>query len=328
MPRSIERGISMSERMTRGRLISRRDFIKNALMTGAVIKAGTLMPSNHVHKAFCRQAEFDLAVIKGDIKNAVNRAIEAIGGMKKFMKPGDTVILKPNMSFPNPPEWGTTTNPEMVRAVAELSIEAGARRILVIDHTMREGDICFKKTGLSTTLETLEKVKIIPIQTENHFEEIEVNGKALKSIKIAKLIRRGVLINLPCLKSHNATEVSFSLKNLMGLVWDRSYFHTSTDLHMAIAELATAIRPQLTVLDGTRALLTGGPTGPGKVRELHTVVAGSDPLAVDAFGLTLAPFNNRSVATHSITHLKHAYELGVGEIDLEKLKILTESVYG
>ena len=101
-------------------------------------------------------------------------------------------------------------------------------------------------------------------------------------MKIAKLLARcDVFINMPCAKSHAATQVSFGLKNLMGLIFDRTYFHSGTDLHTAIAELATVIKPHITILDATRALVTGGPTGPGKVQDMGTIIAGTNPLAVD-----------------------------------------------
>jgi len=166
------------------------------------------------------------------------------------------------------------------------------------------------------------------LNRESFFSEASVpDGKALKSVKTAKLIDRcDVLINLPCAKSHAATDVSFGLKNLMGLIWDRKYFHTSTDLHAGIAELAATIRPQLTILDASRTLVTAGPTGPGKVQELHTVIAGVDPLAVDAYACTLVPWNNRSISAQMVKHLNHASSLGIGEIDLKKLEILKSSI--
>jgi uncharacterized protein (DUF362 family) len=255
-------------------------------------------------------------------------ALDLIGGIKKFIHPNDMVLIKPNVSFPSPKNWGSTTNPEVVKAVAQLVIEAGASRVIVADNTMRDAMICFERTGLIDALKELEKIKVIPLQRESLFAEVKVpNGNALKSVKTAKLIQRcNVLINLPCAKSHAATDVSFGLKNLMGLIWDREYFHQGTDLHTAIAELSTVIRPQLTILDATRALVTGGPTGPGKIQELNTVIASIDPLAVDAYAASIANWNNRSTNALSIKHLAHAAKIGVGEIDLDKIAIKKETL--
>jgi len=261
------------------------------------------------------------AAVEGDPEKSVDKAFELLGGIQTFIKPGNVVLLKPNVSFPNPKEWGSTTSPEIIKAVAQLALRAGAQRVIVADNTMRQGTLCFDRCGLTETFAGMEKVHLLPIQQESFFEEIQVpNGKALRSVKIAKLVRKtDVMINMPCAKSHAATDVSFGLKNLMGLIWDRDFFHNRTDLNSAIAELATVIRPQLTILDATRAMLTAGPTGPGKVQELRTIVAGTDPLAVDVFAAGLASWNNRTLQATAIKHLTNAYALGVGKLDLKKV---------
>lgn len=307
--------------------LSRRNFIRKCGQIGVGVVSGISLPS---FKSYAKENSepVELAVVQGNPVAAVARAFDLIGGIKKSIKPNDIVLIKPNVSFPNPPNWGSTTNPAVVKAVARLVIEAGASRVIVADNTMRDGMICFERTGLIDELKALEQVKIIPLQQESHFVEAEVpNGSAIKSAKIAKLIQRcNVLINLPCAKSHAATDVSFGLKNLMGLIWDREFFHQRTDLHTAIAELATVIRPQLTILDATRALVTGGPTGPGKVQELNTILASTDPLAVDAYAASLTNWNNRSTNAQSIKHLSHAAKIGVGEMSLDKIIIKKQTV--
>lgn len=304
------------------RIISRRDFLKRCGQTSGALATSALLASPLLSSTD-NSGQFDLIEVKGKPEEAVELAFKHLGGIEKFIRPDDTVLLKPNASFPSPVDWGVTTNPKVIKAVANLSLEAGAKRVIIADYTMRKGDVCFVKSGIKAEIENLKNCKIIPLEKESYFKEVSVpNGKALKSVKIAKLIDKSdVLINIPCAKSHRATEVSFGLKNLMGLIWDRSYFHNSTDLHRAIAELATVIHPHLTILDATRALLTGGPTGPGKVQELNTIIAGTDLLAVDAYAATLANWNNRSFSANSIKHLAHAATIGIGETDLEKITI-------
>ena len=124
-----------------------------------------------------------------------------------------------------------------------------------------------------------------------------------------------VLINLPTAKTHSAAGVSLGLKNQMGLIWDRNAFHTRFDLAQAIADLATALRPALTLLDASRALVTGGPGGPGKVVWLHRVVAGVNPVEVDALGVTLTPWYDQVLRPDQISHLRAARALGLGELD-------------
>ena len=269
-----------------------------------------------------------LAVVQGPAEPAVAKALELLGGMSRFVKPGAVVMIKPNVSFPNPKMWGTGSSPEAVLAVVKEALNAGAGRVIVADNTMRKGMESFNKTGLAEALAGIDKVKILALQEDSLFVEVPVpNGEALKTVKIAKLAQKAdVLINLPCAKSHTATDVSFGLKNNMGLIWDRSFFHTGTDIHAAIAELATVVRHHLTILDATRALLTNGPTGPGKVEELGLIVAGIDPLAVDAYATTLANWNNRTVKPRGIKHLELAFKLKVGEIDPSRMEIVKVSV--
>lgn len=304
--------------------ITRRQFIKTM---GAGVVASFSLPSlGSLTEANSQKIE--LAVVQGNPIEAVAKALDLIGGIKTFVNPNDIVLIKPNVSFPSPKNWGSTTNPEVVRAAAQLALDAGASRVIVADNTMRDAMICFERTGLIDALKEFERIKVIPLQRESLFAEVIVpSGKAIESVRIAKLLQRcNVLINLPCAKSHAATDVSFGLKNLMGLIWDREYFHQGTDLHTAIAELSTVIRPQLTILDATRALVTGGPTGPGKIQELNTIIAGTDPLAVDAYAASLTNWNNRSTNVKTIKHLAHAAKIGVGEIDLDKIAIKKETV--
>jgi uncharacterized protein (DUF362 family) len=307
--------------------ISRRNFLKKCGQTGGLIATSSLLPSRLLSSTV-NSDQYDLVEIKGNPENTVKQAFKQLGGIEKFIRLNDTVLIKPNASFPSPSSWGATTNPKVIKTVANLSIDAGAKRVIIADYTMRKGDVCFVKSGLKAEIENIENCKIIPLEKESYFREVAVpNGEALKLVKIAKLIEKSdVLINIPCAKSHSATEVSFGLKNLMGLIWDRQYFHNSTDLHQAIAELATIIRPHLTILDATRLLVTGGPTGPGKVQELNTIIAGTDPLAVDAYAVTLANWNNRSLSADTIKHLVHASDIGIGEINLEKLLFKKTSV--
>jgi uncharacterized protein (DUF362 family) len=313
----------------RERNCSRRHFLGQCGVTGSLAAAGAAFRSFPI---WCEAQEEtgapDLAVVQGDPSAATSAAMKLLGGMEQFVAVGATVLLKPNISFPNAEKWGSTTSPAVVRAVADLALRAGAARVIVADHTMRDSAQCFAMTGISKAFEGDEKVRLIPLDNESLFREAAIpKGKALRTVKIAGLLERcNCVINLPCAKSHAATDVSFGLKNLMGLVWDRQYFHEGIDLHTGIADLATLIRPTLTILDATRALLTGGPTGPGKVQELHMIVAGTDPLSVDSYAMTLAAWNNRTLDARSVPHLSGAAELGVGEIDIRKLRIKKETV--
>ena len=264
-----------------------------------------------------------LVVARGDIEQAVRAVVQELGGISRFVKAGQKVVLKPNMSFANPPDWGTTTHPIVVATMARLCQEAGAKSILVIDHTLRQPDLCLEKTGIKDALRPFEKTHLFAINSRSFFKEIPLpQGKELKKTEVARdILEADVFINLPSAKSHSQAGVSLGLKNLMGLIWDRNFLHSYIDLNQAIADLASFIRPNLTVLDASKALLTAGPGGPGRVEVLNTIVAGVDPVAVDSYAVRLARWYGQSFRGSDVKHIMAAYNLGLGEIEPERLQI-------
>ncbi len=265
-----------------------------------------------------------VAVAKGSPSDCVKRVVNAVGGIKRFVKEGDRVLIKPNMGFPNPPEWSTTTHPDVVKAVAELCIEAGARRIIVMDHALRDGELCREKTGIGEALKGLKNVIIATPDDPKFFEEIPVPGaKELKRTAVAKeVLKANCIINIPTAKSHSATGVSLGIKNLMGLVYDRRVFHDEMDINRAIAEQLIVIKPTLTIIDAVYALLTRGPGGPGEVSKPDTIVASTDPVAADSYAVGLVRWYNREFRGDQVKHIKIASEMGFGEIDIAKMDII------
>lgn len=265
-----------------------------------------------------------LVVAKGETAAAVRLALEALGGIETFVKPGDRVILKPNASFPNPPSWGCNTSPDVVATVARLCLEAGARWVLVVDNTLGNPDLCFSRSGIKEALSSFPQVRLVAPKQEEMYKEVHIpRGVALRRTKVFReVLVAERLISLPTAKSHSATGVSLGLKGLMGLVWDRNTFHRDMDLDQAIADLATVIRPSLTILDATRGLLTAGPGGPGRVEQWHTVVAGLDPLAVDAYGVTLGAWYGQRVRPNQVKHLLAAKAHGLGTLELDRMEIV------
>jgi uncharacterized protein (DUF362 family) len=304
---------------------SRREFLSVGIKTAAVAGlAGRFLTTVDPLLAATETTapSVDLAVARGGAGEAVHAALDLLGGIGRFVKPGDFVLLKPNMSFGTPPEMGATTHPEVVAAVASLCVEAGAKRVLVADHTIRTPKVCLEYTGIAAACSGIDKTNVVTLNDASHYEEVPIpQGKALKTTAVAKDVGKAdVLINLPVAKSHSAAGVAFGIKNLMGLVWDRKVFHTG-DLHQSIADLGTVIRADLTIMDATRALVQGGPSGPGRTEQLDRVVAGTDPLAVDSYTLSLAKWYNRSFKARQVRHLVAASDLGLGEIDVDGLNI-------
>jgi len=266
----------------------------------------------------------DLVCARGDPAEALRRALDALGGIRRFVQPDQVVLVKPNAAFVAPPEWGATTHPAVLAALLELCCEAGARRILVVDHTLAPAERCFARTGIADAVAAFPKAKLASLDDERAYEPIDVpQGRSLRRTAVAGVVRRAdVFINLPTAKSHSATGVSFGLKNLMGLVWDRQTFHHDMDVHTGVADLATVLRPHLTVLDAMVLLRTGGPAGPGESETFGGVVAGVDPVAVDAYAVGLTPWNRQTLVPEQVGFIKQAAQLGVGTLDLAALRIL------
>jgi len=310
--------------------VSRREFLKRGIEAAALAslaaEVGRIDPLFAVEPSETAARAVDLAVGTGSPEAALRKALDLLGGIGKFVKPGDFVLLKPNMSFGTPPEMGATTNPDVVRAMASECIGAGAKRILVADHTIRPGKVSLEYTGIGPACAGMERVTVAALNDESQYEEVEVPlGKALKKTDIVRdVLRADVLINLPVAKSHSATGVSFAVKNLMGLVWDRKVFHTG-DLDQSIADLATLIRPQLTVMDATQAMVQGGPSGPGRTVRLDRIIAGIDQVAIDSYTISLTKWYNRTFTGSQVKHLRAAAEMGLGEVELDKLNIAPDT---
>ncbi|MFC1692945.1 DUF362 domain-containing protein [Candidatus Latescibacterota bacterium] len=299
-------------------MVSRRGFLK----TGAAV---SFVSGRYFTGDVFAEGSADIGVAKGtDIESTVRAAVAAVGGFGAYIKKGDRVAVKPNLSFASPPERATTTNPEVLMAVMKLCFEAGAKQVLVIDHPLQHASIIGTESPVAQAVKDTRGASLILPTTENLFEDTHIpSGKAMKSTKTAKILREvDILINLPVAKNHSATFVSLGIKGNLGLVYDRVAYHNSSDFNQSLADLATIIKADLTIIDAIRALTTRGPQGPGKVVKLDTIVAGRDPVAVDAYAVALTPWNNREAKGRNILHLVKAAEMGLGEIDPEKLNIV------
>jgi uncharacterized protein (DUF362 family) len=272
--------------------------------------------------------EYDLVAITGEPVAATRKALEAMGGISRFVKKGQHVVLKPNMSFSNTPDRGSTTHPLVVATVAQACIEAGAQQVLVLDHTLQRAELCLERTGIREACKHMNSVHVLALQEKKFFREIKIpQGKILERVEVMKeLLDDPVLINLPVAKSHSATGVSLGIKGLMGLIWDRESFHTQYNINQALADLATVIKPQLTILDATRALASGGPGGPGEIKKPNLIIAGIDPVAVDSYGVTVVPWYGQNFKGRQVEHLLAAHQRGLGKIDIDQLKIFKEKV--
>jgi uncharacterized protein (DUF362 family) len=309
--------------------VSRREFLRlgiaaaaAALLPRRLLSAPPAEPPAAEPPAAEAPAGPVVAVARGERSRLVKAAVDALGSISQFVASGDKVCLKPNISFAANAECGATTSAGFVAQVVRLCLDAGAARVIIADHTIAEARLCVERSGIQSAVLDPRKVSLVTLESERQFAEVAIpGGRELTSTMVAKVaLQSDKLINLPTAKSHSASGVSLGLKNLMGLVWDRGIFH-QRDLHRAIAELATVVRPVLTILDATRALVTGGPGGPGRTVALDKVVAGTDPVAVDSVAVGLTQWYGRAFTGRNVKYIVAAAELGLGEIDTSRMTI-------
>lgn len=298
--------------------MNRRGFLKSQM--GLLLAAGSSAVLGPGH-LFAEQTP-DIAIGKGAPAAATRAAVELLGGMGAFVQQGQKVVIKPNMSFANPPDWATTTHPEVIRELAALCFEAGAADVRVLDHPLRSAELCLERSGIATACETLGKGQMAhALETPSFFEEAEIpQGKEMRSNAFMKdALQADVLIAAPVAKSHGSAGVSLSLKGMMGLIWNRGVMHSRYDLSESIVDLNTRLKADLTVIDATRVLTSNGPFGPGKVITPHKVIASRDPVAADAFTVASFPWWGRNIAPDQVKHIRLAHERGLGRMDVQNM---------
>ncbi len=261
----------------------------------------------------------DIVVVKnGEPEELVRKAIDTLGGIGRFVKKGDNVILKPNIGPAiRTYEYAATTNPWVVAAVAKLCLEAGAGRVRVMDKPF--GGTAESGFAISGIKEQVEKAGgEIEIMSKYKFISTEIpQGKDIKKWDIYEdILKADVLINLPIAKQHSGSRLTLGMKNLMGTIPNAQLFHMN--LHQRIADLATRVRPTLTIIDAVRILVANGPTGGDlkDVRKLDTIIAGTDIVAIDSFATSLF-----GLKPDDIPNIKMAESVGLGTSNLSSLNI-------
>lgn len=302
--------------------LTRRGFIKGAaasLAAASVISPYSWRPS----KAF-GATEPDLVIAeKGNPTQLLDAAMAPMGGMSRFVKKGQRVVIKANIAWARTPEQACTNNPELFSRLIKMCFDAGAKRVAVWDHTCDNYQFCFSRSGLKKAAQDAG-ADIFSGHGHNVYKTVEIpKGKALKTADVIKdVLDADVFINFPIPKQHFATELTLGLKNLMGTVWDMELLH-KIDLHQCIADLNTLRKPDLVVMDAIRILTTNGPKGPGKTEDPNQVIVSPDIVAVDAYGASLFtnPRTGSPYKPAEIRFIKNAYDLKLGEINLSKVRI-------
>ncbi|RME19221.1 MAG: DUF362 domain-containing protein [Deltaproteobacteria bacterium] len=301
--------------------MDRRTFVKSALAGAAGVALagkGLAAPGGKPELVVLSGAG-----VRSGLDDAVAKLLEPLGGMKAFVRPGQKVLIKPNMGFPTPPEQRATTSPALVAAVVKQVLECKPSLVLVADNPVRRPEACIRTNGIREALQGLDVKLLLPTES-SFFKKVDVpKGKSLRRVEIFReALEADVHIALPVAKSHNAAGYSGALKGMMGMILDRESFHGRYDLNQAIADLNTVIRPTLTILDGLEVMTTDGPAGPGKLVRTDTLLAGIDPVAVDARGVELAPLYGRNIKARQIKHLRFAQQMGVGRLSVPQDRVV------
>jgi len=243
-------------------------------------------------------------------------AVDALGGMARFVSRGDVVVVKPNIGWDRTPLHAANTNPEVVAEVVQMAFEAGAKRVVVTDASCNDPNRCFQRSGILRAAGLKGAEVIIP--SDHRFRGMRLKGEVLDEWPVyTPLIQADKLINVPVAKHHNLAKYTGAMKNWYGsLGGRRNRLHQSIDL--SVADLATFMRPTLTVLDATRVLVRNGPQG-GNIDDtkvLNQVIASIDQVAIDAYGCTLVRQKREN-----IPYLKMGQERGLGTMNWESLRV-------
>ena len=302
--------------------MDRRTFIK--LQASGLLWATVGGPSFFpmIKPAFA-DSRPDIAVAKGSPAVATRKAVDAIGGINRFVKPGNKVIIKPNMSFAHKPENGSNTHPEVVREILIMCKEAGASKIRVLDHSLQDPEEALNLSGIRDACDSIEKGICHHLMASRFYNDAEIkNGKEMKvNAFMRDVLESDVIIAVPVAKSHGSTGVSLSLKGQMGLVYDRRSMHSRYNLDVSIVDLCTLAKPTLSVIDATRVLTTKGPGGPGEIITPGEVIASADPVAADAMAVASYRWYGRQIQPRQVGHIREAHERGLGRMDIENLRI-------
>jgi uncharacterized protein (DUF362 family) len=266
----------------RGIVLDRRTFLQ-------LIAAGALLPLHDLRAlALGAESEVALAVVRGpDPAASVRKAVELLGGMRAFVSKNDVVFVKPNISWDRLPEQAATTNPLVVETVVRMALEAGAKRVLVADNTCNDARRCYKRSGIAEAAKRAGAD--VSFMEERKFKKVNLGGEVLTEWPVyTDVLEADKIINVPIAKHHNLPGVTLSMKNLMGLIGGaRNRLHQK--MAESVVDLAAFFKPTLHILDAVRILKARGPaSGTTKdVEILNTIAAGTDPVMIDAFGITL-----------------------------------------
>jgi uncharacterized protein (DUF362 family) len=262
---------------------------------------------------------YDLVAVRGGEPDVMfDKGIESLGGMSQFVKAGQKVVIKPNIGWDRVPERGANTHPVLIKRIVEQCLKAGAKEVFVFDHTCHEWTKCYKNSGIEQAV-IAAGGKMVPGDSERYYQKVDiVGGSKLKDMKVHELLLScDVFISVPILKHHSSSKLSVSMKNMMGCVWDRGFWHKN-DLHQCIADFLNYKKPDLNVVDAYYVLKQNGPMGVSldDVITMKSLIISKDIVAADAAATKFFGKDPKE-----INHIQIASAAGMGEMDISKLNI-------
>ncbi|MFA5858516.1 MAG: DUF362 domain-containing protein [Elusimicrobiota bacterium] len=306
--------------------LTRREFLKTvaqAGLTAAITSPLSVFAAEKKKKTKPQPAEKNMGAVVNVTKNAepgelIRQCITLMGGMEKFVKKGDVVVIKPNIGFDRTPELACTTNPEVVAELIKLAYSAGAKKVVMLDRPCSRAEDSYRNSGIEKAARDAgAEVKFV---TKSMYINTAIpGGVALKEWPFVKdILECNAWINVPIAKHHGFTKLSLGIKNYLGIVGgNRGLFHSN--MHPWLADLCLVTKPKLVVMDAVRARLRNGPSGgmPEDVEQWDTVAMSTDIVAVDAYTATLFKYKPEEIG-----YIKEAYDRGLGEMDLAKVNVV------
>jgi uncharacterized protein (DUF362 family) len=301
--------------------MDRREFLKQTIRGSALAGSSLLFGGfgRFARAATPLATSYDLVAVKGGEPDVMfDHAIASFGGMETFVPRGSKVLVKPNIGWDVAPERAGNTNPKLVGRIIEHCLKAGAKEVSVFDHTCDNWVRCYKNSGIEQAVKDAGG-RMVSGDSEGYYQEIGVpDGTRLRKTKVHELLLEAdVFINVPILKDHSSSMLTLGMKNLMGVVWDRWYWHRN-DLHQCIADFASFRKPTLTVVDAYNVMKQNGPRGvsvndvvPMKSQIVSTDLVAADAAAARLFGLDPA----------DVRHIQLADRMNLGRMDLKALSI-------
>jgi uncharacterized protein (DUF362 family) len=259
----------------------------------------------------------DLAIIRGgEPRQLVQRALQELGGIQRFISRGDVVIVKPNIAWDRTPEQAANTNPELVSELVRQCLSAGAKKVIVTDVSCNDPRRCFERSGIAQAARQDGAEVLLPDPSK--FKEVDLGGDFLQDWPVFQpFLEADKIINVPVAKHHSLTGTTLGMKNWYGILGGQRH-RLHQHIHESLADLADFMRPTLTLIDSYRILIRNGPTG-GNLEDVlvkKTIVGGTDPVALDAY-VANAYWN---LDAGALPYLKLASQRGLGTPQFENLR--------